>query len=223
MNSETPERQISDARLEQRLRNKAMHYLSRYASTTAKLEGVLRRFALRKIGELPPTQLNRSIEAVIDNCVRAGYVDDGAFIRSRFRSARTSGQSFRMIATKLKAAGISAARIDAEWQAMLATEQGDDSQPLKGMGPENMAETPASEDEIELVAAIQFARKKKLGCFATIAEDADPFALKQSALARLARRGFRYQICAEVLDFEHGDDALARIDEISARLPASFS
>ena len=87
MDNENPDRQISDKRLEQRLRNKAMHYLSRYSSTTAKLEGVLRRFVLRKIGEVPQDQLKRCIEAVIDNCVSAGYVDDSAYIRSKFRGA----------------------------------------------------------------------------------------------------------------------------------------
>ena len=114
MDNENPDRQISDKRLEQRLRNKAMHYLSRYSSTTAKLEGVLRRFVLRKIGEVPQDQLKRCIEAVIDNCVSAGYVDDSAYIRSRFRGARNAGQSYRMIATKLKAAGISASQIEDE-------------------------------------------------------------------------------------------------------------
>ena len=221
MDNENPDRQISDKRLEQRLRNKAMHYLSRYSSTTAKLEGVLRRFVLRKIGEVPQEQLKRCIEVVIDNCVSAGYVDDSAYIRSRFRGARNAGQSYRMIATKLKAAGISASQIEDEWQAMLAAED-DDSQTIQAVKADNQPDNLASEDEIELVAAIQFARKKKLGCFAQFIEDADPLALKQSILGRLARRGFRYHICAELLNFEHSEDALARADEISARLPSSF-
>jgi len=219
MYSEPPEKEISDQRLQKRLNNKATHYLSRYASTTARLETVLRRFAKRKIGDVPPAQLQRCIKLVIAQCVSAGYVDDSAFIRSRFRAARHAGQSVRMTTTKLKAAGMPAEQIEAEWQAVLGTDDELDSPPIEDGQPDN----PASEEEIELVAAIQFARKKKLGCFGEPAHDADLFAIKHSTLGRLARRGFSYEICAELLSFETSEDALARADEISARIPSALS
>lgn len=219
MDNDPAIRHISDTRLQQRLHNKAAHYLARYASTTARLETVLRRFATRKIGALPPDQLERCIKQVIESCIAAGYVDDSAFIRNRFRAARQSGHSIRMVTQKLIAAGIPAEIIEAERIAMFASQAQDESD----INYHSQDMPPASMNEIELVAAIQFARKKKLACFAEPDTGKDQFVVKNSTLGRLARRGFSYDICAALLAFDDADAALARADEISARIPPALS
>ena len=73
----------SDAKIKKRLTNKAMHYLGRYASTTARLRQVLQKFAGRKLESVPPKVIAQAIEAVIADCQKFGYVDDNAFIQMR--------------------------------------------------------------------------------------------------------------------------------------------
>ena len=97
----------SAERIKKRLANKAFHYLSRYASTSAQLETILRRFAKRKIDEVEPILLNKIIREIIENCIRLGYIDDVSFIKSQFRQGLRSGFSQRRILLKLAQRGIS--------------------------------------------------------------------------------------------------------------------
>ena len=68
-------------RVKKRLTNKALHYLGRYASTSARLEAVLHKFAKLKLGRADPALLDHVIGEVVESCVSLGYVDDEAFIR----------------------------------------------------------------------------------------------------------------------------------------------
>ena len=63
-------------RVKKRLTNKALHYLGRYASTSARLEAILHKFAKLKLGQVDPAQLGHIIREVVESCVSRGYVDD---------------------------------------------------------------------------------------------------------------------------------------------------
>ena len=80
-------------RAEQRLMNKAVHYLGRYTSSRQRLREVLQRFARRKLEHFEPAEISRAIDAVIAECLRLGYVDDAAFAMTRARSKRRGGRS----------------------------------------------------------------------------------------------------------------------------------
>ncbi|MGB2464366.1 MAG: regulatory protein RecX, partial [Candidatus Puniceispirillaceae bacterium] len=97
----------SAEQIKKRLTNKAFHYLGRYASTSSRLETILRKFAQRKLDRADPALLNQIIQEVTESCVRLGYIDDEAFIRSQFRQGLRSGFSQRRILLKLAQRGIS--------------------------------------------------------------------------------------------------------------------
>ena len=97
----------SAEQIKKRLTNKAVHYLGRYASTSNQLETILRKFAQRKLDRADPALLNQIIREVTESCVRLGYIDDEAFIRSQFRQGLRSGFSQRRILLKLAQRGIS--------------------------------------------------------------------------------------------------------------------
>ena len=92
--------------IKKRLKNKALHYLGRYASTSVRLENILRKFAQRKFYQAEPALLEQMVGEVIESCVRLGYIDDEAFIRSQFRQGLQSGLSQQRILLKLTQRGI---------------------------------------------------------------------------------------------------------------------
>ena len=97
----------SAEQIKKRLTNKAFHYLGRYASTSNRLEKILRKFAQRKLERAEPALLDQIIREVTESCIRSGYIDDEAFIRSQFRQGLRGGFSERRILLKLTQKGIS--------------------------------------------------------------------------------------------------------------------
>jgi regulatory protein len=82
----------------------ALHYVGRYATTTAKLGIYLRRKVLeRGWNESGPAD----IAAIVDRCAALGYVDDRAFAETRAASLGRRGYGARRIGAALQGAGIS--------------------------------------------------------------------------------------------------------------------
>jgi regulatory protein len=88
-----------------KLRDLALHYVGKYATSRAKLATYLQR----KINErgwaqdTPPPD----IHGLIEDFVRLAYVDDAAFAASRARSLTQRGYGLRRISEDLRAKGIS--------------------------------------------------------------------------------------------------------------------
>lgn len=103
----------------QRLNELALTYLARFATSAAKLEAYLRR-KLRERGwdgeGEPP------IADLVERCVRAGYVDDALYARSKAASLRRRGYGGRRVDQDLGAAGI-AATLRAELRGSLSEER----------------------------------------------------------------------------------------------------
>ena len=133
----------SAEQIKKRLTNKAFHYLGRYASTSSRLETILRRFVQRKLDRVEPALLDQIIREVIESCVRLGYIDDGAFIRSQFRQGLRSGFSQRRILLKLAQRGI--------------------SRDLAEAVMDEQTSRAAAQRDRELAAALIYARKKSVG------------------------------------------------------------
>ena len=125
-------------RTEQRLMNKAVHYLGRYTSSRQRLREVLQRFAHRKLEHFEPAEIRRAIDAVIADCVRLGYVDDAAFAMTRARSKRRGGRSALAIKRSLAEHDID------------DTLEAADERPADG----------------ELVAALRHAARRRIGPYA---------------------------------------------------------
>ena len=123
------------------LKELALAYVARFATSRAKLGQYLRR----KLGERgwagagdPP------ITALAEQMAAAGYVDDPAYALSRARTLGSRGFGERRVAVALRAAGINE----------------DD-----GAAAHALARTNASE------AALRFARRKRIGPFAASPPD----------------------------------------------------
>ena len=182
-------------RIKQRLTNKMMHYLARYASTRARLAAVLRRFARRKLAEADPAEIEAAINAVIAQAEQQGWLDEAAFASQKVRVGRLAGRSSRALQSKLYQTGLPAEKI----QAALAEQ----------------AETQA---DAELAAALLFARKRRIGPFARRTgpeSDSSNQQHQQRDMGRLARAGFSQQICRTVLEIADPDSAEHRLAEAS--------
>ena len=93
--------------ISKKLKNKAMHYLSRYASTEKKLTQILLKFAGKKLPEITIDEAQNYIKETIDWCRKNGYVNDYDYIVVKIRNGRSKGHSTRQIAQKLFHAGLS--------------------------------------------------------------------------------------------------------------------
>jgi regulatory protein len=81
----------------------ALHYVGRYATTTAKLSSYLRRKVLERGWN---ESESADIDAIVARCVALGYVDDRAFAQTRAASLGRRGYGARRIGAALQGAGI---------------------------------------------------------------------------------------------------------------------
>ncbi|MGC6519316.1 MAG: regulatory protein RecX [Candidatus Puniceispirillaceae bacterium] len=175
-------------RAEQRLMNKAVHYLGRYTSSRQRLREVLQRFARRKLEHFEPSEISRAIDAVITDCVRLGYVDDAAFAMTRARTKRRGGRSALAIRRSLAEHDIEDSLVDAALDA--ADETSADG---------------------ELAAALRHAARRRIGPYARVTPDD---VMKRRHLASLARAGFSFDIARQVMGCEDAADADALADSL---------
>lgn len=81
----------------------AIHYVGRYATSSAKLVAYLRRKITERGWEGPPADL----EALAGRLTELGYIDDAAFAEARSRSLTRRGYGGRRVDAALRGAGIS--------------------------------------------------------------------------------------------------------------------
>ncbi|MFC7537984.1 regulatory protein RecX [Sphingomonas sp. GCM10030256] len=123
------------------LRELALAYVSRFATTRARLRDYLRRKVRERGwgGDGPP-----DFDKLADRLAELGYVDDAAFALAKSRSLSARGYGARRVDQALRAAGV---------------DEGD------GEGARALALTEAAE------AALRFARRRRLGPFAAAPTD----------------------------------------------------
>ena len=178
-------------KVKKRLTNKALHYLGRYASTSARLEGILRKFAKLKLGQADPILLDHMILEVVESCIKLGYVDNEAFIRNQFRQGLRNGLSQQRILIRLAQKGI-----NRELAVAVIDEQTGEA---------------SDKENIELAAALIYARKRSIGPYSR----AEPHPLKnQRHLARLAKNGFAFDVVKQVMALPSADAADDLLDKI---------
>ena len=158
-----------------RLKNKATHYLAKYASTEKKLTRILLKFSNKKWPEIENAETLEYIKNTVDWCRERGYVNDYEYMVMKISSGRSKGQSTKQIVQKLLRAGLS--------KSLISSELKED---------ENSYEN-------EFKAALIMAKKKRIGPFSLhpITDQRE----KARQMRRLARAGFNYEICKNVFDY----------------------
>jgi regulatory protein len=157
------------------IENAALHYLERFASSTANLKRVLMRKVDRSLahwgGERP--EALQMVETVLTRLAGLGYLDDAAYAANKVRGLHRRGTSGRGIRAVLAAKGVAAEQAD----AALGT----------------LAEDA---DEPELAACLNLARRRRLGPFRKPETQAE---FRDKDMAALARAGFGWDVVKRVM------------------------
>lgn len=175
MADKTPPR-ITPAYLE----NAALHYLERFASSSANLRRVLMRKVDRSLAHHGGDRAEAALQvaAVVEKLTGLGYVNDAAYAEMKTRGLHRKGSSTRAIRATLAAKGVGGEMAEAAL-ADLAEEVG----------------------EPDLAAAIRLARRRRLGPFR--AKDRDAF--RDKDMAALGRAGFPWDLARRVVDAESAE------------------
>ena len=158
---------------ERSIRWHAMRYLKSRMTSSGHLRTLLMRGARKRFPDTPVNELSEAADRVILSLVEQGVLNDAAWTRSRVGVLRRRGNSARQIRSKLRQKRVPAELID-----------------------EVLREQDAS---AELVAALDYLRKRRLGPWAHLStrrEPPDP----QKTLQKLGRRGFSYDTARNALD-----------------------
>jgi regulatory protein len=187
------EKRVKPPLTEAALRDLALHYAARFATTASRLEDYL----ARKIREraLAEDADGRTIEpdlpGLVARLVELGYVDDDTYARMRARDLSSRGYGGRRVEETLRHAGVS----------------------------EGLRQAHAPGEAASRRAAALMARKRRLGPFRAQADDADPLARRKAhekAVAAMLRAGHQYEHVKAILSAS-GPDAveewLAEADE----------
>ena len=166
------------------LRNAALHYLERFASSEDNLRRVLMRKVWRSAHHhgTDTAEGAAAVEDIIRRFRETGLLDDAQYAEARARSLRDRGQTARSIRFKLIEKGVAAAEAE------------------QAIGAIDGADSSGAERE----AAVRYARKRRLGPFADPERRA---ARREKDLAAMARAGFSYDVAQEVVDADPEDVA----------------
>ena len=159
------------------LREAALNYLARYATTEAGLRQVLhRRIDLwaRQSGGVEDAAeraaaAKASVAGIVARMVELGLLNDAAFAESRARGLALSGRSRRAITARLMA---------------------------KGIDPDHARAVLPEAENSELISALILARKRRIGPFRKAEPDRD------KELGVLARAGFPRDVALRALAME---------------------
>ncbi len=159
----------------------AHHYLERYATSVENLRRVLQRRVARaaRLGEVDEAAAVEAIEAILARLTEVGVLDDRAYAAARARSLHRRGASARAIRARLTRTGVDPDLLGPAIEARSA-------------GP----------GDAELLAALAFARRRRLGPYRSQSERA---ARRARDLAALARQGFDYDVALKVIDAPDGE------------------
>lgn len=145
----------------------ALRYVSRYATTQRRLGDYL----ARKVKERGWTgEQPADLDRLVTRFVRAGYIDDKAFATARAGAFQRKGLGERRLRQRLSADGIA---------------------------EDDRGEAIAMARDGEWLAALRFAKRKRLGPFADQEPDRD---VQRRHMAMLMRAGHSMDVARRVLD-----------------------
>jgi regulatory protein len=176
-----PPRKVTPSYLE----NAALHYLQRFASSSANLRRVLMRKVQRSAEAhgTDPAEGAAWVDALLVRYRGAGLLDDAAYASAKTASLARRGTSPRGIRQKLAQKGVEGELID-----------------------ESIGELGENAD---LAAAVNFARRRRLGPFRPAGREGS----FEKELATLGRAGFSYETARRVLACADADAVEAMLAE----------
>jgi regulatory protein len=169
-----------------RLRNYALYYLGRFDSTSGKLSEIL----LRYLNRHGLNQLRPKVPELVAEMVQAGYINDQRFALRAAERALNAGKSRQQANAWLLQRQLAAPQVQEALTQLYDTPQrvaGEDATDAGGEG---------EWVEPELLAARRFAAKRRLGNYGDAQDRAQRFS---KDLAKMARAGFGYDLCRQVL------------------------
>ena len=165
-------RKVSAASLE----NAALYYLGRFATSSGNLRQVLERRIMRaaKHHDTDIEACKQLVGDLIQRYLESGILNDGIYAQAQAASMNKRGKSLRAIRARLRQKAVSSDLIDDAF-AVLASEV----------------------DQPDLAAAIDYARKRRLGPYRrNTGKPENP----KKVLAALARSGFSYSLALRILE-----------------------
>jgi len=168
---------------ETKLRDLALHYAARFASTGARLEGYLyRKIRERGLAEdAEGRMVEVDVPALVARLVELGYVDDDAYARMRARDLGSRGYGARRVEETLRHAGVG----------------------------ESLRRQHAPGEAAGRKAAALMAQKRRLGPFGPASEDGDPLSARKAhekAVAAMLRAGHQYEHARFILGASRIED-----------------
>lgn len=160
------------------LRDLALSYVARFATTGAKLEGYLaRKLRERGVAEDEDGRLHTpDVAALVTQLIELGYVDDEAYARSKTRDLTARGYGARRVEQALWAAGVN----------------------------ENTREETAPGEAAIRRAAIMLAKKRRFGPYGAPPEEDEQSEVshkrRQKQVAAMLRAGHSFDHIAFILD-----------------------
>jgi regulatory protein len=163
------------------LRDQALRYLDRFATTTQKMHDHLYRKsqAGAEVYDIEEAELRARINKEIDKLVSSGFLNDREYAASKARVMAKQGKSLNQIRRKMIELNLSE-----EIQAAAVSGLGDDT------------------DIMDKRSAARYVRKRKFGPYKS---DGSRKERLQKELGSLARNGFSYDIAIQVLNLETED------------------
>lgn len=179
------------------LRDLALSYAARYATTAAKLRSYLQR-KLRERGVAEDETMRDPpllVERIVERLVELRYVDDEAFAKARTGSLLRRGYGKRRVNEALRHAGVD----------------------------EFTREETAPDDYAQYEAAVTLARKRRFGPFGFEAHDPDAIepphrdpAKREKQMAAMLRAGHSFDVAKVILDAVSVEDVESWLDEAAA-------
>ncbi len=159
----------------QSLRNAALYYLQRYASSSSNLRAVLTRRIRRaeRDQEIDQDAAATWIEKIVADFETSGLLDDKTYADARIQTMFRQGRSRRIMMLDFRKKGVAA---DVAESAV-----------------DTLSQETAAPDRI---AAVRHARRRRLGPFRA----SDRAEYRERDLAAMARAGFDYQTARLVID-----------------------
>ncbi len=149
-----------------------MRYVGRFATTRAKLKTYL----ARKVRERGWSEgQGPDLDVLAERFATSGYVDDAGYALSKSRSLTARGYGKQRVVQSLRIAGV---------------------------GDDDGAEARAHADHEAVTAALRFARRKRVGPYATA--QADPRD-RQKALAAMVRAGHNFTLRRAIVSLAPGE------------------
>lgn len=175
-----PPRKITESYLH----NSGLYYLERYAASTAHFKKVMMRKIDRSCKWHQDQDRETCAKMLDDLTVKfqeLGLLNDEAYARGMVQSLRRRGLSGRMIRAKLSAKGLESEETE---QAL-----------------SRHAEELDTEENVELIAALRLAKRKRIGPYRREDSEIEEAAYNK-ALGAMARAGLGFDICKRVLDMD---------------------